>query len=84
MHRYRYKITVHEGYHWNDKDLIFRDYGDTLYNMRLTYAKSDPKNLICKLLMNSLYAGGYGIFGLVLGWRSIALKRLSPKFQITY
>ena len=69
--KYGYQVTVQEGYHWDNKDYIFTKYVDTLYNLRLTFDKQDPKNLICgrplakrrerhKLLLNSLY----GRFGL--------------------
>ena len=39
---------------------IFKEYVETLYNLRLSYPKSDPMNLIAKLLMNSLY-GKFGM-----------------------
>ena len=40
--------------------MIFNNYVNDLYNLRLTYDKSHPMNYIAKLLMNSLY----GRFGL--------------------
>lgn len=54
-----YKITVKGGYLFEYKN-IFYDYVNTLYNNRLTYDKSDPRNLICKLLMNCLF-GRFGM-----------------------
>jgi hypothetical protein len=57
---YGYEFEVIEGYHWNDKDFIFRDFASTIYNMRLTYDKTDARNFICKLLLNSLY-GRFGM-----------------------
>jgi DNA polymerase type B, organellar and viral len=40
---------------------IFEGYINTLYNFRLKYPKSNPLNLIAKLLLNSLY----GRFGMI-------------------
>lgn len=51
---------MHEGYHWDQKEYIFTEFVDTLYSLRMSFNKQDPKNLICKLLLNSLY----GRFGL--------------------
>jgi len=39
---------------------IFKKYVDNLYNLRLTYPKTDPMNLTAKLLLNSLY-GRFGM-----------------------
>jgi len=58
--KYGYVIEIHEGYKWDHKGYIFTSYVDTLYKLRQTFEKSDPKNLILKLLLNSLY----GRFGL--------------------
>ena len=33
---------------------IFKEYVETLYNLRLSYPKSDPMNLIAKLLAPAL------------------------------
>lgn len=57
---YGYEIEVIEGYHWPESDIIFRDYVNTLYDLRLTYPKTDSRNFICKLLLNSLY-GKFGM-----------------------
>lgn len=43
-----------------ERGQIFKDYVSNLYLMRQSYAKSDPRNLICKLLLNSLY-GRFGM-----------------------
>lgn len=40
---------------------IFKDYVDTLYQLRLNYPKTDPLNYIAKFLLNSLY----GKFGMI-------------------
>ena len=37
-----------KAYHWDNKANIFSGYVDTLYQNRLKYAKSDPKNFISK------------------------------------
>lgn len=58
--KYGYKIKILEGYRWEKSDYIFKGYVDKLYNLRLSYDKNDPKNLICKLLLNSLY-GRFGM-----------------------
>jgi DNA polymerase type B, organellar and viral len=55
-----YQVEVLKGYHWGTKADIFSGYVDTLYQNRLKYAKSDSKNFISKLLMNSLY-GKFGM-----------------------
>lgn len=39
---------------------IFKKYVETLYKLRKSFKKEDPKNLICKLLLNSLY-GKFGM-----------------------
>ena len=56
-----YKFEVLWGYTFQ-KDYIFKNYIDTLYNLRLNYHKSDPMNLIAPkgLLLNSLY-GRFGM-----------------------
>jgi hypothetical protein len=58
--KYGYEVEVTHGYHWETKADIFSNYVNTLYKLRLNFPKSDPRNLICKLLLNSLY----GRFGL--------------------
>ena len=54
-----YKFEVLKGYKFQ-KDNIFRSYVERLYTIRTTYDKTDPMNLIAKLLMNSLY-GKFGM-----------------------
>jgi hypothetical protein len=49
-----YNIKINHGYFF-DADNIFYDFVDDLYNLRLKYPKSDPMNMTCKLIMNSLY-----------------------------
>jgi len=57
--KYGYKFEILWGYTF-DKDYIFKDYINDLYNIRLNYPKSDPMNLTAKLLLNSLY-GRFGM-----------------------
>src|SRR6266498_3285900 len=54
-----YKFEVLWGYTF-ESDLIFKDYINDLYKIRLEYPKSDPINLVAKLLLNSLY-GRFGM-----------------------
>lgn len=57
--KYGYKFEILWGYQFNTK-VVFKDYINDLYNLRLTYPKSDPMNFIAKILMNSLY-GKFGM-----------------------
>jgi len=57
---YKFEILWGSVRYTFDKQIIFKDYVDSLYNMRLTYDKSNPMNYICKILMNSLY-GKFGM-----------------------
>jgi hypothetical protein len=57
--KYGYQFEILKGYQFNEAN-IFKDYINDLYNLRLKYDKSDPMNMIAKLLMNSLY-GKFGM-----------------------
>lgn len=57
--KFGYKFEILKGYEF-DKANIFEKYVNDLYQLRLKYPKSDPMNLIAKLLMNSLY-GKFGM-----------------------
>jgi hypothetical protein len=57
--KFRYKFNILWGYTFERKN-IFKEYVDTLYNLRLQYSKSDPLNYIAKILLNSLY-GRFGM-----------------------
>jgi len=57
--KFGYKFEVLWGYIFKS-DFIFKEYVETMYNLRLQYPKSDPMNTICKLLLNSLY-GRFGM-----------------------
>jgi len=54
-----YKFEILWGYTFN-KENIFKEYVDNLYELRLKYNKSDPLNFTAKLLLNSLY-GRFGM-----------------------
>ena len=54
-----YKFKILWGYTF-DKENIFKEYVQTMYNFRLQYPKSDPLNYLAKLLLNSLY-GRFGM-----------------------
>lgn len=49
-----YKFKINNGYIWK-KDYIFIEFVKDMFNLRLKYPKTDPMNMIAKLLMNSLY-----------------------------
>jgi DNA polymerase elongation subunit (family B) len=57
--KYGYTFEILRGYTF-EKDYIFKDYVNDLYNLRLTYDKSNPLNYTAKILLNSLY-GRFGM-----------------------
>lgn len=57
--KYGYKFEILWGYKFERKN-IFKEYVNTLYQLRSQYPKSHPLNLIAKLLLNSLY-GKFGM-----------------------
>lgn len=58
--KYGYKFEILWGYKF-EKAYIFKDYVQNLYRLRQDYPKTNPLNLIAKLLLNSLY----GRFGMI-------------------
>lgn len=70
-----YEFKVLEGILY-ERGKIFSGYVDTLYKLRKSYASDDPRNLICKLLLNSLY-GKFGMSPHLTEWK---LVRLNPDF----
>ena len=52
--KFGYKFKVLSGYTF-DKANVFDNFVKSLYKIRTSYPKSNPMNLIAKLLMNSLY-----------------------------
>jgi len=57
--KFGYKFEILWGYTF-EKGFVFKDYVNDLYNLRLSFPKTDPMNLISKLLLNSLY-GRFGM-----------------------
>lgn len=57
--KYGYKFKILRGYLF-DKDNIFSDYVDFLYELKLNSSKSSPDYIISKLLLNTLY-GRFGM-----------------------
>jgi hypothetical protein len=57
--KYGYTFEILEGYKF-ERGIIFKNYVDSLYSLRLQYSKSHPLNLIAKILLNSLY-GRFGM-----------------------
>lgn len=70
---YGYKIKTIKGYHWQEKEYIFKGYVDKIYNLRMSFNKTDPKNLICKLLLNSLY-GRFGMSPIMEEYKFVVTK----------
>lgn len=64
-----YKLEVVEGVLY-ERRKIFARYVETLYTMRLSFDKADPRNLICKLLLNSLY-GKFGMSPYLSTWKLV-------------
>lgn len=50
-----YKIKIIRGVYWEDSKKIFAGYVDTLYKMRQEAVKGSVQDIVCKLLLNSLY-----------------------------
>ena len=57
--KFGYSFEILWGYTF-DRGNIFNEYVSILYEMRKTYSKKDPMNLVAKLLLNSLY-GKFGM-----------------------
>ena len=54
-----YDFKIIKGYHFKS-GMLFFDYVNKMYMLRLQYTKDQPMNFIAKLLMNSLY-GRFGM-----------------------
>jgi hypothetical protein len=59
--KFGYKFEIINGYYFESKVNLFKEYISDLYSVRTQYPKGHSMNLSAKLLMNSLY----GRFGLV-------------------
>ena len=67
-----YQFEILRGYQF-DKGDLFSGYVNKLYNLRKSYPKSNPMNLVAKLLMNSLY----GKFGMSLNIPKVEVHDIS-------
>jgi len=52
--KYGYTFKIIKGYQF-EKGNIFKEFVNTMYELRLEYPSDHPMNLIAKLMMNSLY-----------------------------
>lgn len=50
-----YCVEVKRGVYWETSKKIFKNYVDTLYAMRQSAKKGSVQDIVCKLLLNSLY-----------------------------
>lgn len=57
--RFGYKFKVLRGYLFN-KNYIFKDYVEFLYELKVNSTKASPDYIIAKLLLNTLY-GRFGM-----------------------
>jgi hypothetical protein len=57
--KYGYQFNIKWGYTF-EKAIIFKDYVEFLHLLRSQYSRTDPMNLIAKILLNSLY-GRFGM-----------------------
>jgi hypothetical protein len=71
-----YKFEILWGYKFKPEN-VFKEYVDCLYQMRLDFPKSNPLNLIAKLLSNSLY----GRFGMIDEFPDIAVFKDKNSFN---
>lgn len=78
--KYGYKFNILSGYKFN-KEVVFKDYVDYLYQLRIQYSKLDPYNLIAKILLNSLY-GRFGMKEVNIKYEIISREEFS-KIEIT-
>uniref|UniRef100_A0A896Z909 DNA polymerase n=1 Tax=Coniophora puteana TaxID=80637 RepID=A0A896Z909_9AGAM len=57
---YSIDLANSKGYYFEKQESLFYNYVSEMYALRKEYPKSDPMNLIAKLLLNSLY-GRFGM-----------------------
>ncbi len=69
-----YHIEIIKGVQYEKEDYIFSNFVNDLYNLRIKN-KNNSKNIICKLLMNSLY-GRFGMKIFVENTKFIKYKEL--------
>ena len=73
--KFGYKFEILWGYTFKPKN-IFKGYVEALYELRLKYPKSNPLNLVAKLLQNSLY----GRFGMIDTFPDITIFKNKKSF----
>jgi hypothetical protein len=71
---YGYQVEVLKGYFWEERSDLFSKYVKTLYEHRLSFPKTDPRNTICKLLLNSLY-GKFGMSPVITEYEVLAIDQ---------
>lgn len=70
--KYGYTFEILEGYKF-ERGVIFKNYVEFLFSLRQQYDKSNPLNLIAKILLNSLY-GRFGMHEINLKYEIISKK----------
>jgi hypothetical protein len=77
--KYGYKFEILWGYKFKPKN-IFKGYVGHLYSLRLKYPKTNPLNMIAKILLNSLY----GRFGMNDSFPNITIFDTFKEFKIWF
>src|SRR6266545_1457036 len=72
--KFGYTFTVLEGYNF-EKGVTFKKYVEFLYNLRQQYDKTNPLNLIAKILLNSLY-GRFGMQEITMRYEIIPKENI--------
>lgn len=75
-----YRIKIKRGYVFPEKQKLFKNFVDDLYEIRLTSPKNSVSDIIAKLLLNS----SYGRFGMDLEKENISfnLEEGSKEYQL--
>lgn len=53
-----------------ERGKVFEKYVSSLYKLRQSFDKADPRNMVCKLLLNSLY-GKFGMSPHLMNWKLV-------------
>jgi len=75
--KHKYQIEIIKGHEFNTA-IIFKEYVETMYELRMQYEKGHPMNYIAKLLMNSLY----GKFGMNSHSSTVDIYNLSTEANL--
>jgi len=75
--KHKYQIEIVKGHEFNTA-IIFKEYVETMYELRMQYEKGHPMNYIAKLLMNSLY----GKFGMNSQSSTVDLYNISTEAKL--